>query len=91
MKTEPSAVVRPIAGEPTTFEVRSSSHPNDWHRVDVKAHNGAGECACIRWSTVCWPLIRDTGRLAPGRRCRHIKASREFYCSLKIAEEPAYE
>lgn len=85
------AVVRSIPGEPTTFEVASKSKPGEWHRVDVKAHDGCGECACIRWSTVCWPLIRDTHRLPPSRRCRHLKAARELYCSKKIAKEPAYE
>lgn len=85
------AVVRAIVGESTCFEVRSSSNPSEWHRVELKAHGGAGECACIRWQTVCWPIIRDTGSLPPARRCRHLKAAREFYTNAKIAQEPAYE
>ena len=85
------AVVREIPGEPTTFEVASKSHPGSWQRVDVKAHNGCGECSCIRWETVCWPVIRDTKHLAPSRRCRHLRAARELYANRKIAEERAYE
>lgn len=85
------AIVRCIIGEPTTFEVASKSEPGVWHRVDVKAHNGAGECACKRWARFCWPIIRDTHHLAPSRRCRHLKAAREMYTNKKIAEERAYE
>lgn len=85
------AKVRAIVGEPTTFEVASKSKPGEWHKVELKAHDGAGECSCIGWSTVSWPLIRDTHRLPPSRRCRHLRAARELYCSRKIAEEPAYE
>ena len=85
------AVVRAIIGEPTTFQVRSKTNPDDWYQVDVKAHGGAGECSCVRWQCVCWPLIRDTQNLAPARRCRHLKAAREFYTNKKIAEERAYE
>ena len=93
--------VRPVSGEPTSFEVRSRSHPNGcripgeehsgWYLVDVKAHGGCGECSCIRWRTVCWPRIRDTGNLPPSFRCTHLKAARELYTNRKIAEEPKYE
>ncbi len=89
--TPQMATVRQVAGEPATFEVRSSSNPKEWHKVCLQAHNGAGECSCIRWSTVCWVLIRDTGRLPPSKRCRHLRASRELYCSIKIQQEPKYE
>jgi hypothetical protein len=85
------AVVRPIAGEPTTFEVASKSEPGTWHRVDIKAHGGCGQCACIRWDTVSWPRIRDTRNLPPSMRCRHLKAAREYYTNHKIAAERAYE
>jgi hypothetical protein len=81
------ASVRPIPGEPTRFYVRSKSHPDrEPYLVDVAAHNGAGQCACIRWDTVCWPLIRDTKNLAPSKRCRHLKAARELACTLTIRQ-----
>ena len=101
-KQSPQVVqVRSVPGEATSFEVRSRSHPNGcriageehsgWHLVDISGHKGAGECSCIRWRTVCWPRIRDTGSLPPSMRCTHLKAARELYCTRKIAEEPAYE
>ncbi len=77
MNTKPSVVqvatIRPIAGEPTSFEVQSSTATDVWYRVCIKAHEGAGECQCIRWQTVCWPIIRDTRHLPPSRRCRHLR------------------
>jgi len=86
------ARVRAIPGEPTTFEVHSFTTTEDkWYRVCVKARDGAGECSCKRWQTVCWPLIRDTHHLSPSKRCRHLRAAREAYCNRKIAEEPRYE
>lgn len=80
------AVVRPITGEPTTFEVKSKTNSAAWYRVSISDHHGAGECQCIRWQTVCWPLIRDTQHLPPGRRCRHLKAAREFALNIAIAQ-----
>lgn len=85
------AFVRQMPGEPTTFQVASKSEPGTWHHVCLKAHNGNGECSCKRWATVCWKRIKETGNLPPSHRCRHLRASRELYCSKKIAEEPAYE
>ena len=86
MKGEPQhATVRTIPGEECTFEVRSSSHPSEWHRVDIAAHKGAGECACVRWRTVCWPRIKQTGSLPPSLRCRHLKAARELCLNNLIA------
>lgn len=94
MKPEPSeyvAKVRPVTGEECTFEVQSKSAPGGnaehagWYKVDVAAHRGSGECQCIRWSTVSWPFIRDTGKLPPRFRCRHLKAAREF-CLNKMIE-----
>lgn len=93
--------VRAVPGEPTTFEVRSRSHPNGchipgqehsgWYLVELKAHKGCGECTCIRWRTICWPRIRDTGNLPPSMRCTHIKAARELYCTRKLETEPRFE
>ena len=80
------AIVRSISGEPTRFYVSSKSHPGKEHLVDIAAHNGCGQCACIRWETVCWPIIRDTKHLAPGKRCRHLKAAREMACTLTIRQ-----
>lgn len=81
-----------IPGEPTSFRVSSKSHPGQHHMVDIAAHHGNGKCSCIRWDTVCWPRIRDTGHLPPGLRCRHLKASREMAMNLTIklylAEHP---
>jgi hypothetical protein len=85
--TEPQvAIVRPIPGEPTTFEVASKSEPGQWHRVDIAAWGGCGECACRRWQTVCWPLIRDTHSLPPSRRCRHLRAAREMALNIAIQQ-----
>lgn len=87
MPTETNrASVRAINGEPCTFEVRSTSQPSQWHRVDLAAFNGAGQCACIRWDTVCWPIIRDTKNLPPSKRCRHLRAAREKCLNLLIAD-----
>ena len=93
--------VRAVPGEPTCFEVRSRSHPNGcsipgeahsgWYRIELREHKGCGECSCIRWRTVSWPRIRDTGNLPPSMRCSHVKASREVYCNRKLAEEPPFE
>ncbi len=91
MSTQPQvATIRQVAGEPTTFEVLSSDGVT-WYRCCVKAHNGQGQCSCKRWETVGWVAIRDTGRLPPAKRCRHHKASRELYCTIKIQQEPNYE
>ena len=81
-----SAVVRCISGEPTRFYVRSRTNPKEEHLVDIAAHKGCGECACIRWRTVCWPLVRDTKHLAPSKRCRHLKAAREKAMNLTIEQ-----
>lgn len=85
-------MVRPIPGEPLRFQVRSRSEPDTYHMVDLGEFDGCGRCDCIRWDTVCWPLIRDTKNLPPGKRCRHIKAARELALTLTIrrhlAEHP---
>lgn len=78
------AVVRVIPGEPLRFQVGSKSHPGEYHLVDLEANGGAAECDCIRFQTVCWPIIRDTGHLPPGQRCRHIRAARELALNLTI-------
>lgn len=85
------ATVRQIAGESTCFEVKSRTRPGLWHRVELKAHNGSGECACENWRTKSWPIIRDTKSLPPSKRCWHLRVARELYCSLKILAELAYE
>ena len=79
-----SAVVRTIPGEPTRFQVRSRSHPEEYHIVDLLAYNGLSECSCIRFSTVCRPRIKKTGNLPPSFRCRHIKAAREIFTNNVI-------
>lgn len=80
------AQVRCINGEPTVFEVASKSAPGRFYRVDVAAYQGAGQCSCVRWETVCWVLIRDTKHLAPSKRCRHLKAGREMALNLTIRQ-----
>ena len=81
------ATVRPIAGEPLRGYVASASQPNaEPYLVDLEEWNGQGQCACIRWQTVCWPCIRDTGKLPPAKRCRHIKAFREFVLNRSIQQ-----
>lgn len=84
------AVVRHIPGEPTRFQVRSKSRPDQYHLVDLVAYNGAGECSCIRFDTVCRPLILKTGSLPPSKRCRHIKAGREMAMTLTLREYLAH-
>lgn len=88
--SENHALIRPIHGEPGRYHVRSQSHPDGcadhdgWHLVDVAEHAGCGECSCIRWRTVCWPLIRDTQGLPPSKRCRHLRAAREAFCNEAV-------
>lgn len=79
------ARVRPVPGEIGRFQVQSQSAPAQWHLVDLCAYDGAGECDCIRFSTVCWPIIRDTKKLPPSKRCRHIRASREVCLNAIIS------
>lgn len=80
------ATVRPMPGEPTRFQVRSKSRPDEYHLVDIAEFNGSGRCSCIRWDTVCWPLIKTTGSLPPSKRCRHIRAAREMACTIAIRQ-----
>ena len=81
------AVVRHMPGEPTRFQVRSKSNPDTEHIVDLAAYNGAGECDCIRFDTVCRPLIMKTGNLPPSKRCRHIKqATAQMAMTAKLAQ-----
>lgn len=86
MKPEPIAYVRQIEGEPCRFHVNSASHPAETHLVDIAAHNGQGECDCIRFTTVCGPRIKKTGTLPPSFRCRHIRAARELALNLTIQQ-----
>lgn len=80
------ALVRPVPGEPTTFDVASKSEPGVWRRCCISSHNGAGECQCPRWQPYCWPIIKATGKLPPKDRCRHLRAAREFCLNKKIEE-----
>lgn len=75
--------VRAVPGERLVFQVQSVSRPAEWHRVDLLAHAGKGECSCEDWQLRRWPAIKLGGTV--GIFCAHVIAARTVFLNDLLA------
>ena len=58
-----------------------------FHRVDIAAYDGNGQCGCESFEFSYGPLLSRTKPslwMEAGLRCRHIQAAREYALDLSI-------
>lgn len=68
------------------FLVPSDTNSKTAYRVDLLAHNGAGECSCKDWSTRRGPNIK-AGKPIGSRDClcKHVIRARWFFLNDLLA------
>lgn len=82
--------------ERMVYNVQSRSKPTEFHRVDLLAHLGRGECSCTDWQTRRWPIIKkrepEVRYGEPGSSlCRHVAAARDYFLQTLLKQMASEE